>query len=482
MCQANAHNLRRQHKRRATGAVEWAESMTATRSGDRKIKFSVFLQGDCNYHVAGWRHPEAYVDSGTTVKRWVEYAQIIERARMDMLFIADTIGLPGADRLDLVGYNTRGDKFEPFTLLSALSTVTAHVGLVATAATTYNEPYTVARVIASLDHLSGGRAGWNMVTGGNHEDAFNFSHAAHPPHADRYARAEEFGDVVLGLWDSFEDDAFPRNKETGGYLDPAKMHVLNHKGKRFQVKGPLSVARPIQGHPVIVQAGSSVPAKELSARFADASFTAQPSLEYAKAFYADLKGRLAKFGRSPDSLKVMPGVVMYIGRTGEEAREKFERLQELIPLPVAIDRLGRMLGGVDLSRFPVDGPMPDLVGNDARMSTPQNYARMAKRDNLTLRQVAMRSAAGKDHWTLIGSPTEIVDQLEEWFVNEGADGFNLLPPYVPGTLNDFADLIVPEMQRRGLYRTEYEGKTLRDNLGVARPEPVWRQSREQRAG
>jgi N-acetyl-S-(2-succino)cysteine monooxygenase len=287
---------------------------------------------------------------------------------------------------------------------------------------------------------------------------------------------------VLGLWDSWEDDAFARDKATGGYLDPAKMHVLNHKGKRFAVKGPLSVARPVQGHPVIVQAGSSVPAKELSARFADASFTAQPSLEYAKAFYADLKGRLAKFGRAPDSLKIMPGVVMYIGRTEQEAREKFERLQELIPLPVAIDRLGRMLGGVDLSRFPVDGPMPDLVGNDARMSTPMNYARMAKRDNLTLRQVAMRSAAGKDHWTLIGSPVQIVDQLEEWFVNAGADGFNLLPPYVPGTLNDFADLIVPEMQKRGLYRTEYEGKTLRENLGVPRPEPVWRQRTEQRAG
>ncbi len=456
--------------------------MSSTRTPDRKMKFSVFLQGDCNYHVAGWRHPDSYVDSGTNLQRWVEYAQIIERAKMDMLFIADTIGVPGADRTDLIGYNTRGDKFEPFTLLSALSVVTKSIGLVATAATTYNEPYTVARILASLDHLSGGRAGWNMVTGGNHEDASNFSHAVHPPHADRYARAEEFGDVVLGLWDSFDDTAFPRDKATGHYLDAAKMHVLNHKGERFSVKGPLSVARPIQGHPVIVQAGSSVPAKELSARFADASFTAQPSLEDAKSFYADLKGRLAKFDRSPDSLKILPGVVMYIGRTEEEAREKFDRLQELIPLPVAIDRLSRMLGGVDLAKFPLDGPMPDLIGNEARMSTPMNYARMAKRDNLTLRQVAMRSAAGKDHWTLIGSPTQIADQLEQWFVSDGADGFNLLPPHVPGTLSDFADLIVPELQRRGLYRTEYEGRTLRENLGVARPEPVWRKRERQRAG
>jgi len=441
---------------------------------DRKIKFSVFLTADCNYHVAGWRHPDAYADSGVNLQHWIEYARTIERAKMDMLFIADTIGLPGVDRSDLIGFNTRGDKFEPFTLLSALSCVTSSIGLVATAATTYNEPYTVARILASLDHLSGGRAGWNMVTGGNHEDAFNFSHAAHPPHADRYARAEEFGDVVIGLWDSFEDDAFPRDKATGRYLDADKMHVLNHKGERFSVKGPLSVARPPQGHPVIVQAGSSVPAKELAARLADANFTAQPSLIDAKAFYADLKSRLAKFGRAPDSLKIMPGVVMYIGRTEAEAREKFERLQELIPLPVALDRLSRMLGGIDLSGFPLDGPMPEIAGNEARMSTPMNYVRLARRENLTLRQVALRSAAGKDHWTLIGSPQQIVDQLENWFVNEGADGFNLLPPYVPDTLNDFANLIVPEMQRRGLYRTEYEGTTLRENLGLARPEPVWR--------
>jgi alkanesulfonate monooxygenase len=224
---------------------------------------------------------------------------------------------------------------------------------------------------------------------------------------------------------------------------------------------------------VIVQAGSSVPAKELAARLADANFTAQPSLVDAKAFYADLKGRLAKFGRAPDSLKIMPGVVMYIGRTEAEAREKFEMLQELIPLPVALDRLSRMLGGIDLSGFPLDGPMPEITGNEARMSTPMNYVRLAQRENLTLRQVALRSAAGKDHWTLIGSPQQIVDELENWFTNEGADGFNLLPPYVPGTLNDFADLIVPEMQRRGLYRTEYEGATLRENLGLARPASAW---------
>ncbi len=436
---------------------------------NQNIKFAVFLQADCNYHVAGWRLPGSYADAGMNLQRWIEFARIIERAKMDMMFIADTIGLPGADRTDIIGYNTRPDKFEPFTLLSALTAYTKNLGLVATAATTFNQPYAVARVLASLDHLSGGRAGWNMVTGGNYEDALNFSMEAHPSHAERYARAEEFADVVTGLWDTYADDAFIRDRASGVYFDASKMRILNHKGERFQVKGPLSVGRPIQGHPVIVQAGTSIPARKLSARHADAVFTAQSSLPDAKGFYADLKGRLGAFGRSPDHVKVMPGVVMYIGRTEAQAREKYELLQSLIPLPVAMDRLQRMLGGVDLSGHDLDGPMPDIGGNDARMSTPMNYVRLAQREGLTIRQVAMRSAAGKDHWTLIGSPTQIVDQLEHWFVEEGADGFNLLPPDVPGTLNDFAELIVPEMQRRGLYRQEYEGSTLRENLGLPRP-------------
>ena len=434
-----------------------------------KMKFAVFLMADSNYHIAGWRHPDAYVDAGSNIQRWVEFAKTLERGKLDMLFVADVIGVPGIQNPESLRYASTVDKFEPFTLLAALSSITHRLGLVATSATAYNEPYNVARTLASLDHLTGGRAGWNLVTGGSYEDAANFSQPVHAAHGDRYERGEEFVDVVRGLWGSYDRDAFPRDKTSGRYVDPAKVHVLNHTGKYFSVKGPLSVGRPPQGYPVIVQAGTSEPARKLSARVADVVFTAQSSIDDAKAFYADVKGRMQQHGRHPDDLKVMPGVAMYIGRSQQEAEDKCEALNALIPIDVAVSRLSRMLGGVDLSGYALDEPMPDVQGNTARMSTPLNYVRLARRENLTLRQVAMRSAAGKDHWTLIGTPQTIADELERWFVEKAADGFNLLPPHVPGAINEFVDLVVPELQRRGLFRTEYEGATLRENLGVPFP-------------
>jgi FMN-dependent oxidoreductase (nitrilotriacetate monooxygenase family) len=433
------------------------------------MKFAIFLMADSNYHIAGWRHPDAYVDAGSNFQRWIEFARTMERGKLDMLFVADVIGVPGVKDSESLSYTPTVDKFEPFTLLAALSSVTRHIGLVATSATAYNEPYFVARTLASLDHLSGGRVGWNLVTGGNPEDAANFSQAAHAAHGDRYERGEEFADVVRGLWGSYDADAFPRDKASGRYVDPAKVHVLNHAGKYFSVKGPLSVSRPPQGYPVIVQAGTSEPARKLSARVADVIFTAQSSIDDAKAFYADVKGRLQRYGRHPDDLKIMPGVAMYIGRSQQEAEDKYADLNALIPTQVALSRLSRMLGGVDLSGYALDEPMPDVEGNAARMSTPQNYVRLARRENLTLRQVAMRSAAGKDHWTLVGTPSQIVDQLEHWFTEQAADGFNLLPPCVPTAIDEFVDLVVPELQRRGLFRTEYEGAMLRQNLGVPFP-------------
>ncbi len=435
----------------------------------RQMKFAVFMGGDSNYHMAGWRHPDSYTDSGLNFKRWVEFARTMERGKLDMLFIADTIGTPGADDREQLSHTSRVDKFEPLTVLSALSTVTEKIGLVATAATTYNAPYAVARAFASLDYLSGGRAGWNLVTGGNREDALNFNLDSHVAHGDRYDRAEEFADVVRGLWDSYEDDAFLRDKTSGLYFRPEKLHILNHKGKHFSVKGPLSVARPPQGHPVIIQAGGSEPSKELTARVADVMFMSQSFLGDAVTFYADVKGRLAKFGRSPDDLKLMPGAFIFVGRTEEEANERFDKLQSMIPLEVAMARLSQNLGGVDLSPYPIDGPMPDVKGNSARMSAPDSYMKIARREQLTVRQTAMRAATAKHHWIVKGSPTQIADQLEEWFVNRGADGFNLLPSYMPGALNDFVDLVIPELQRRGLFRTEYEGNTLREHLGVPRP-------------
>jgi FMN-dependent oxidoreductase (nitrilotriacetate monooxygenase family) len=435
-----------------------------------KMKFAVFLMADSNYHIAGWRHPDAYVDAGSNIQRWIEFAQTLERGKLDMLFVADVIGVPGTRDMESLSYQPTIDKFEPFTLLAALSGVTKNIGLVATSATAYNEPYSVARVLGSLDHLTGGRAGWNLVTGGSYEDAANFSVGQHAAHGDRYERAEEFVDVVRGLWASYDAGAFPRDKTTGRYLDPSKLHTLNHKGKYFSVKGPLSVSRPPQGYPVIVQAGTSEPARKLSARVADVVFTAQSAIEDAKAFYADVKGRMQQYGRHPDDLKVMPGVAMYVGRSAQEAEEKFEELNALIPIEVSVSRLGRMLGGVDLSGYDLDGPMPEIASNSARVSTPLNYVRLAKRDNLTLRQVATRSGAAKDHWTLVGTPRQIADELEHWFVEKAADGFNLLPPHVPAALNEFVDLVVPELQRRGLFRTEYEGAMLRQNLGLPFPQ------------
>ena len=433
------------------------------------MKFAVFLMADSNYHIAGWRHANSYADAGSNFQRWVEFARTMERGKLDMLFVADVIGVPGVSDPEFLKHTPTIDKFEPFTLLAALSTVTRNIGLVATSSTEYNQPYSVARTLASLDHLTGGRAGWNLVTGGNAEDAANFSRPAHAAHGDRYERAEEFVDVVCGLWDSYDGDAFPRDKESGHYIDPDRLRVLNHAGRFYSVKGPLSISRPPQGHPIIVQAGMSEPARKLSARVADVVFTAQSSIEDARAFYADVKSRMVPFGRNPDDLKVMPGVAMYIGRSEAEARDKVEELNSLIPVHVALARLSRMLGGVDLSGYELDKPMPDIEGNAARMSTPLNYVRLARREGLTLRQVALRSAVAKDHWALVGTPVQIADRLEEWFVTGAADGFNLLPPQVPGAIDDFVDLVVPELQRRGLFRTEYEGPMLRQNLGVPTP-------------
>ena len=433
------------------------------------MKFAVFMGGDCNYHMAGWRHPDAYDDTGLSFHRWAELARTMERGKLDMLFIADTIGVPGADDREQLSHTSRVDKFDPHTILSALATVTERLGLVATCATTYAAPYTVARIFACLDHLTGGRAGWNLVTGSNKEDALNFNLDTHVAHADRYERAEEFADVVRGLWDSFEDDAFVRDKTSGRYFKPDKLHLLNHKGKYFSVKGPLSVSRPPQGHPIIVQAGNSEPSRELTARVADVMFMSQSQLTDATTFYSDVKSRLEKFGRRPDDLKLMPGAFIFVGRTEDEANERFEELQSMAPLPVALARLSQMLGGVDLSGYALDEPMPEMKGNSARMSAPDNYMGIARREKLTLRQTALRAATAKHHWIVKGSPVQIADQLEEWFINYGADGFNLLPPYMPGALNDFVDLVIPELQRRGLFRTEYEGMTLRENLGVPRP-------------
>ncbi len=432
----------------------------------RQLKLGAFLMAT-GHHVAAWRHPQVPANAGLDFKHYKHLAQVAERARFDALFVADSVA---AATGDIASRMARSDHFEPLTLLSALSAVTEHIGLISTVTTSYNEPYHVARKFASLDHLSGGRAGWNLVTSDAAAEAKNFGRDEHIGHAERYSRAREFHQVVTGLWDSWADDAFTRDKASGQYYDPAKLHVLNHEGEHFRVKGPLNVARSPQGQPVIVQAGSSETGRELAAETAEVVFTAQTSLANAQAFYADLKGRLAKFGRTPESLKIMPGVFVVVGETEALAREKFEAFQALVEPEVGVALLGRMLGNFDLSGYPLDGPLPELPLTDSGQQSRQKLlTELAGRENLTLAELGRKIAGGRGHYSLIGTPVQIADQLQAWFEQGAADGFNVLVPHLPGGLEDFADHVVPELQRRGLFRTEYEGSTLRENLGLEKP-------------
>jgi len=435
----------------------------------RQMKLSLFLTGDGNYHMAGWRLPGATSDGGQNIQRWIEAAQTIERGKMHMLFIADAASPPGTDDFETQSLTSRIDRMDPIPILSAVSMMTKHVGLASTMTTTYLEPYNLARTVASLDHISGGRAAWNIVTGSNKDDALQFNRESHVPHAERYERAEEFVDVVRGIWDSYDDDAFPRDQKSGVYMRPDGVHLLNHSGKYFKVRGPSAVPRSPQGHPVLIQAGSSEPGMNISARVADVIFTSQSSLQNAQTFYNNVKGRCDRYGRSPDDMLIMPGALLFMADTETEAKEKFDMMNSLIPLRVAMQRLSANLGGVDLSKYDLDAPLPDIPVNNARVSAVESYITLARREGLTLRQVAMRSAAAKHHWTLIGSVKQIADELEAWFLERGADGFNILPSDVPASYKDVVNKLIPELQRRGLFHTEYEGKTLRENLGLRRP-------------
>ncbi|KPW49000.1 Xenobiotic compound monooxygenase, DszA family [Pseudomonas syringae pv. antirrhini] len=432
----------------------------------RQMKLGAFLMAT-GHHVAAWRHPDVPADAGLDFKHYRHLAQVAEAAKFDTLFVADSVA---AATGDIASRMARSDHFEPLTLLSALSAVTDHIGLIATATTTYNEPYHVARKFASLDHLSGGRAGWNLVTSDAAAEAQNFGRAEHVGHAERYSRAREFHQVVTGLWDSWTDDAFTRDKASGQYYDPANVHVLDHVGEHFSVKGPLNVARSPQGQPVVVQAGSSEVGRDLAAQTAEVVFTAQTSLASAQAFYADIKERLSTYGRDADSLKVMPGVFIVVAETEALAKQKFESFQDLVEPQVGVALLGRMLGNFDLSGYPLDGPLPELPLTDSGQRSRQKLlTELADQENLTLAQLGRRIAGGRGHYSLIGTPAQIADELQIWFEQGAADGFNVLVPHLPGGLEDVAQLLVPELQRRGLFRTEYEGTTLRENLGLQRP-------------
>lgn len=431
-------------------------------STKRQIKLGALLHG-VGGSTSLWRHPEIQSDASVNIELYKKWAQKAESGKFDLVFIADGLYINDKSIPHFL------NRFEPITILSALAGVTSHIGLVGTLSTTYSEPFTVARQFGSLDLISKGRAGWNVVTSPLEGSALNYGNKEHPEHAKRYRIATEFLEVTQGLWDSWEDDAFIRDKESGVFFDPDKLHTLNHQGEFFSVKGPLNVARSIQGQPVIFQAGSSETGKDYAAKYADSVFTGHETLEEAVEFYRDVKSRAEKFGRNPDDIVIFPGISPIIGSTEEEADRKYQEVVGLVTIENALNYLGRFFEHHDFSQYPLDEPFPDVgdLGKNSFQSSTDKIKRTAKEQNLTLRQVALQSATPKGHF--IGTPVQVADRIQQWFEAGGADGF-MLSSSVPYGIEDFIDHVVPILQERGLFRLEYESNTLRGNLGIPVPE------------
>jgi FMN-dependent oxidoreductase (nitrilotriacetate monooxygenase family) len=415
------------------------------------------------YHDAAWRHPDVPSDGASDYQHFLRCAQAAERAKFDMVFFADGLGVRANDNPPgSLSHSNRNVELEPLTLLSALAPMTRHVGLVCTASTTYNEPYHIARKFASLDHISGGRAGWNIVTSWSEQEAWNFSRDTHLDYDTRYERAREFVDVVTGLWDSWEPDAFVQDKASGQFYDPAKLHTLHHKGKHFSVRGPLSVKPTPQGRPLLVQAGANALGQEIAAASADVVYGSANGFEAAQAYYASVKGRMARYGRPPEHLKIMTALVPIVGRNVAEAQANLDQLQELIDPLVGLARIYGLMG--DLSGYDLDGPVPEPVGANVR-SIAYGWWERATREGLSIREICREYAIGEG-FRLVGTASQIADVMEEWVDFGAADGFNITPTHLPQGIDDFAAVVVPELQRRGRFRTEYEGCTLRENLGL----------------
>jgi FMN-dependent oxidoreductase (nitrilotriacetate monooxygenase family) len=441
-----------------------------TQPSRRQLKLGAYLSP--GGHLAGWRHRDAVPNALMDFELMADVTRLAERAKMHAVFFPDSCGMAGASSFD------RGDLsrarrgrcvyIEPATLLAGLAARTSHIGLIATITTTYNEPFHVARRFASIDHISGGRAGWNLVTSQIEDESWNFGRETHLDHALRYERAAEFVNVVMGLWDSWEDDAFVLDKEQGQYFDPAKLHFVHHNGAHFKVRGPLNIARTPQGRPIIAQAGTSDVGRALAARTADLVFTAQLSLEDARDFYADVKARTEGFGRSPDEVSILPGLTPIVGRTLSEAEDKYHALQDMLPDELAVKALERLTGDVDLMKCDFDGPLPPLPPSNSARGRQKMLVDLSDQ-GMTIRQIARRYAVGSGHLTAWGTPAHIADLMQEWLETRGCDGFNVMTPYLPTPLEEFVTLVIPELQRRELFRTEYEGRTLRENLGLTVP-------------
>ena len=418
------------------------------------------------HHHYGWRHPESGADKIFNYKFYRELAQTAERGKFDMMFLADLLYVMGADQ-------AASGMLDPLTLLSALSTDTEKLGLTATVSTTYNEPYNVARKFASLDHISEGRAGWNIVTSQLDVEAYNYGKPEHPEHGLRYRMAREFVEVATLLWDSWEDNSLIVNREEGKFADATKIKEVEYKGEWYSTKGTLNVPRSPQGYPVLIQAGSSAPGQDFAASFGEVIFTAQQSLEAAKAFYESVNSKLANYGRERGSLKIMPGLSPIIGATEEEAQRKYKELQELIPPAAVVGMLSGMLQ-FDLSEYPVDGQLPDIPdpveASNGMKSRVQLIMDMARKDKLSILELGRRLLGARGHMQFVGTYEQLADLMQLWFEEYGCDGFNIMPPVLPGNLDEFVDHVVPILQARGLFRTEYTGSTLREHLGLERPD------------
>ena len=428
----------------------------------RQLHLNAFIMPN-GHHEAAWRHHSTDPVRARTLQHYVDIARTAERGRLDSVFLADVVGLG-----DNVRHNSHSG-FEPLTLLSALAASTEHIGLIATASTTYNHPYTLARAFASLDHLSGGRAGWNIVTSSSAIEAGNFG-IERPDHARRYERAEEFLEVVAALWDSFGDDAIVADTTSGVYADTDRIAPIDHHGEFFDVAGPLNVPRPVQGYPLLVQAGSSEAGKAYAARYAEAVFTAQQTLQDGIDFSDDLTRRLPRHGRSRDELLVLPGISPIIGSTQEEAQRLEAEINAGIVPAYGLAQLSSMLD-VELTEEHLDAPLPHVEhitqGNQSRFTL---VTELARREELTVRQLIERLAGGRGPRVLAGTPEQIAVDLETWFTKGAADGFNIMPPTYPQSLEVFVDTVVPILQERGLFRREYTGTTLREHYGLARPQ------------
>ncbi|MER2113295.1 MAG: LLM class flavin-dependent oxidoreductase [Solibacillus isronensis] len=432
----------------------------------RQLSLGAFINLP-GHHVASWRHPETEVRKVTDLAYLTEIAQVAERGKFDNLFFADVFGQPILENAH------SGLKLDPVVIISALAAVTKNIGLTATLTTSYNEPFHVARKFAAIDHLSNGRAAWNVVTSANEREALLFGRDAHFQHAERYERADEFVDVVKKLWYSIDEEALVIDKENSHYYNLNKVTEINHEGKFFKLKGTLDAPSTPQGHPVIVQAGSSEAGKELAAKTAEVIFTAWQTLEDAQAFYKDVKGRLAKYGRNPEDLKILPGAFIVVAETEEEAIAKHQQLNNYITPEVGLAYLSGFTG-VDLSEHDFEGPIPDFNGQQIDGTNPNIRTSIVKgiveaKGLTTLRELYNNIAGARGHREIIGTPTQVADQLQEWFENGAADGFNIMAPTFPQGFNDIVELVIPELQRRGIFKTEYAGTTLRENLGLKRP-------------